>query len=95
MAVYQSMLADTDVIAPLVASIERQVDETQTRFDVGDAGRPELLAVRLQLVLAKLAQLDVQERLQQAVGSIENAIQQPAEAIFPELTRNASAEDRR
>ena len=80
-AAYRATLEDMADIEKLVAAIRRQHDAVAARFGRGAALRLELLLARLQLVPAELAQLDAQERLQQALGSLEDAVQQPAEVF--------------
>lgn len=80
-AVYRATSEDTADIEKLAAAILRQHDAVAARFERGAALRLELLLTRLQLVPAELAQLDAQERLQQALGSLEDTVQQPAEVF--------------
>jgi hypothetical protein len=42
-----------------------------------------LITARLQSLPAQLAQLDAQERLQEALGALEDAVQLPADLIDP------------
>jgi outer membrane protein TolC len=80
-AAYRATLEDTADIEEVAAAIRRQHAAVAARFERGAALRLELLLTRLQLVPAELAQLDAQERLQQALGSLEDAVQQPSEVF--------------
>lgn len=87
-AVYRSLLENAAVIDRLTASIGRLHDSVEARCKVGTARRIELLLVKLQLLPAELAQRDAQAELQSALGSLEDAVQQPIEAFcskFPAL----------
>lgn len=78
-AIYRARLVDASDIGRLTAAIRRQHDAVEARFKAGDALRLELIMARLQCLPAQLAQLDAQERLQEALGALEDAAQLPAD----------------
>ena len=78
-AIYRTRLEDAGDIGRLTAAIRRQHDAVEARFKTGDAVRLELIMVRLQCLPAQLAELDAQERLQEALGALEDAAQLPAD----------------
>lgn len=78
MAIYRARLEDASDIGRLTAAIRRQHDAVEARFKAGDALRLEFIMVKLQCLPAQVAQLDAQERLQEALGALEDAAQLPA-----------------
>lgn len=65
----------------LVASVRQHHDTLQARYEAGLASAWELLLARVQLNTAVLFELESQVRLQQALGSVENALHQPVKRI--------------
>ncbi|MEK7684121.1 MAG: TolC family protein [Verrucomicrobiota bacterium] len=88
-AAYRATLDAAADIDTLVAAIRWQHDAVAARFKARAAGRLELLLTRLQLVAADLTQLDAQVKLQDALGSLEDAVQRPAELMDSLLSDRA------
>lgn len=65
----------------LVSALVRQYALLERRFESGVADAPELLLARLQLLAAGVAKLEAQVKLQKALGSLEDALQVPAELM--------------
>jgi len=64
-------------------------DSVAAQFQAGAVDRLELLNVQLEAATAELVQLDGQSRLQQALGSLEDAVQRPlfgSEATTPDAS---------
>ncbi len=78
-ALYRARLEDAGDIGRLTAAIRRQHDAVEARFKARDALRLELIMARLQLLPAQVAQLDAQERLQEALGALEDAAHLPSD----------------
>jgi outer membrane protein TolC len=59
----------------LVSEQARQRQYTEAQFKAGAADLVELLTARVQLASTELARLESQQRLRQASGALEDAIQ--------------------
>lgn len=82
-AAYRARIEDAADIAKLTAAIRQQHDRVAALFKIGAAMRLELLMARLQLMPAEVAKLDAQEKLHEALGTLEDAVQLPVELIDP------------
>lgn len=82
-AVYRARLGDATDIDGLVGAIRRQRDAVAARFEAGGASQSELIMAQLQCLPAQLAQLDAQEKTQQALGALEDAAQLPDDITDP------------
>ncbi len=94
-AAYRERLQDASDIGRLTAAIRRQHDAVEARFKAGDALRLELIMARLQLLPAQIAQLDAQERLQEALGALEDAARLPADWTDPSMNVEPERPSRR
>jgi outer membrane protein TolC len=68
---------------------QQQSALVKKRFDAGDADRLDWVNARLQVILAEQARKMAAIRLQQARGSLEDALQRPLDGTFelPAVTR--------
>lgn len=82
-AIYHARLADAVDIDRLTVALRRQHDNVAALFKKGLAIRLELLMARLQLASAEVAQLDAHEKLHEALGVLEDAVQSPGNLIEP------------
>ena len=80
-AFYRVTAEEVAGVHGLVATLVRQYAVTEERFEAGVADPPELLLARMQLLTAGFAKLEAQVKLQNALGSLEDATQLPAELI--------------
>lgn len=94
-ALYRARLEDASDISRQTAAIRRQHDAVAARFKAGDALRLELMMAKLQFLPAQLAQLDAQERLQEALGALEDAAQLPADWTDPSMNVEPERPSRR
>ncbi len=88
-AAYRATLDEVAEIDSLAAALRRQHDALVFHFKTGTADQFELLLARLQLVAADLTQLEAQVKLQDALGSLEDAVQRPAELMDSLLSDRA------
>lgn len=70
----QEKLADAE---SLVQSEESILTNTRKQFDAGEIDRLALRSAELELETARLGRADAQTELQQALGLVEDAVQQP------------------
>lgn len=80
-AVYRVTEEEVADVHALVAALVRQYAATEDQFEAGVADPPELMLARMQLLAAGFAKLEAQVKLQNALGSLEDATQVPAELI--------------
>lgn len=80
-AVYRVTSKEAADVHALVAVLVRQYATLDDRFEAGVADAPELLMARMQLLAAGFAKLEAQVKLQNALGSLEDAVQIPVEQI--------------
>jgi outer membrane protein TolC len=83
---------NTALLASLTAAQRAQLQSTQAQLQAGAVDRLDFVASELELRTAELAQLEVQVSFQQAVGSLEDAVQRPFElpqAVFEEQPNDA------
>ena len=67
----------------LVAAQMERLAQTQTQFDAGYADRLELILAQLELVTAESGVLNAQLAALQALGRLEDAVQQPLDGSAP------------
>lgn len=79
--VYRVTAEEVADVHALVAALVRQYATTEDRFEAGVADPPELMLARMQLLAAGFAKLEAQVKLQNALGSLEDATQLPVELI--------------
>jgi outer membrane protein, heavy metal efflux system len=79
--VYRVTTEEVGEVHALVAALVRQYAALENRLESGVADAPELLLARLQVMAAGVAKLEAQVKLQNALGSLENALQLPIERI--------------
>jgi outer membrane protein TolC len=65
----------------LLAAERRQAESVAAQFAAGAADRLDVLNAQLEIASAALAGLDHQEKLQTALGTLEDALQQPADSL--------------
>jgi outer membrane protein, heavy metal efflux system len=75
----------------LLASEQQQQKSAQAQLEAGAIGQLDSLNAQLAISNAKLAQLDNEAKLQSAFGSLEDAVQCPADAIAV-IIKNISIE---
>lgn len=80
-AVYRVTEKEVPGIDALIAAILRQYALTKEHVESGIAEPHELLLARLQVMAAGFAKLEAQVKLQNALGSLEDAAQLPVESI--------------
>lgn len=78
-AVYRVTEGEVAEVHTLVAALVRQYATLEKQFEVGVADPPESLLARLQVMAAGVAKLEAQVKLQNALGSLEDALQIPVE----------------
>lgn len=69
-----------DVADRLLAGARRQFESSRIRFNAGEADRLTLLGAEQELTASRLARLDTLIQAQQALGSLEDAVQLPLDA---------------
>jgi len=74
---YQAALAPYDLAAQLLASVEARAADVQTLFDLRDIDAVALVGSRLEVVLARRAQLDALAQVHRALGALEDAVHRP------------------
>jgi len=65
----------------LLAAERRQAESVAAQFAAGAADRLDVLNAQLEIASAALVGLDHQEKLQTALGTLEDALQQPADSL--------------
>lgn len=80
-AVYRVTAEEVADVHALVSALVRQYATLEDRFEAGVADAPELLLARMQLLATGFAKLEAQVKLQNALGSLEDALQVPVELI--------------
>ncbi len=84
---YRSSLQAVDVAQEQHRGQSARLDTATAMFKAGEISRAELMPLRLELAAADLAQLNAQARAQESLGTLEAALQCPAElAAVPELS---------
>lgn len=73
-ATTQVAAADT-----LLQELGRREATAQAQYDAGEISRLDLLGIQAETVATALARLDALQRAQEAIGSLEDAMQAPAE----------------
>lgn len=74
LGMYQAALAEYDLATQLLGSVEVRVADVQTLFDLRDIDAVALTGSRLEVVLARRAQLDARARVHRALGALEDAM---------------------
>lgn len=84
-----------EVADRLLASARRQFESSRVRFNAGEADRLTLLGAEQELAASSLARLDTLVQAQQALGSLEDAVQVPLDAAetFPGQFTERSRQD--
>jgi outer membrane protein, heavy metal efflux system len=77
LAGYGAALAKQVDAALLLSDQEKQERVLRARLAAGDVLRGELLGAQIELVTARLTQLDAQIKARQALGALEDAVQSP------------------
>lgn len=72
---YHAALERTGNLQKVLDEVRGQLNDTETRTKAGAADQLELLSAKLLAKLAGLAVFDAQEKLQQALGAVEDAVQ--------------------
>jgi cobalt-zinc-cadmium efflux system outer membrane protein len=72
--IYQGMLGD---LRELHATLEARRASIEQQAEAGEIEKLELLNARLESAVAAIAELDGRVRLQQSIGAVESAMQQP------------------
>jgi outer membrane protein TolC len=67
--------------AKLSAAEQRQEQSVEDQFQAGAGDRVDLLNARLEAASAAITALDNEERMESAVGALEDALQQPADSL--------------
>ena len=77
LANYRAALNELARTRQLIQQAQAQEDTAQRSLQAGQGDRVRLNAARLQTAMTAVAQLDVLNRAQQALGELENAVQRP------------------
>ncbi len=77
LARYQAAIAEFDRATELLTSVDARAADIQTLFDLRDIDAVALVGSRLEVVLARRAQLDARARVHRALGALENAVHRP------------------
>jgi outer membrane protein TolC len=80
-AAYSAALDQMTSVERLVTALREQDDLVTSEWKEGTAERREVLLTRLQVEAAEVLHLDAQVKLQEALGSMEDAAQRPAELM--------------
>jgi cobalt-zinc-cadmium efflux system outer membrane protein len=76
---YRASVKKADAAASLNQELETQLHTAQGMLEAGEISRVELAQRQLELTTAALAQLDALVKTQESLGSLEDALQSPAE----------------
>lgn len=74
---YQTALAELDEAEKTLASIDRREKATQRAIELKELDKTALAGLRLERVQARAARLGALKRAQDALGSLEDAVQRP------------------
>jgi len=76
--------------AKLVAAEQQQLKSAEAQVKAGAGDRQDLLNAQLEVANASLTQLDNEDKLQTALGTLEDALQQPGDSIASVIQKLAS-----
>jgi outer membrane protein TolC len=76
-ASFRASQTNVAAVEALTAAQAKQQQSVAAQFQAGAVDRLDVLTAGLELTAASLARLDAQVKLQQAVGALEDAVQQP------------------
>src|ERR1051326_824962 len=82
-AAYRAAREQTAVPDVLLDAARRQERSAEAQLQAGIADRLDRLNTQLELGVAALAQLDGRAKLQQSIGALEDALQQPIDSAGP------------
>jgi outer membrane protein TolC len=82
-ALYEASRTNLAALESLAAAQQAQYETVQAQFQAGAVDRLDLLNSELEFSATKVGELDAQAKLQQAIGSLEDAVQRPIE--LPEV----------
>jgi len=71
----------------LIETEGRREQSAEARFRAGAGDRTDVLNAHLESISAALMALDNEERLQSALGALEDALQQPADSLGAAIRR--------
>ncbi len=74
---YRAALGKQGDAASMLANQAKQESAMKARLAAGDVSRSDVLAAQIELAAGRLAQLDARIKAQQALGQLEDALQQP------------------
>lgn len=74
---YQAAIAEYDRATLLLESVEARAADIQTLFDLRDVDAVALVGSRLEVLLARRAQLDALSRVHRTLGTLEDAVHRP------------------
>jgi outer membrane protein TolC len=92
-AVFRVAEASMTEAQQFVAVQRKQAESVEHLYKAGGADRVDILAAQLDLAASEAALLDGQTRTQQAIGALEDAVQQPLDGFEPKLSVLAGTEN--
>jgi len=91
-AVFRASESNATVMDTLVNTQTRQHQLVQAQFEAGAVDQLEVLTSQVELKTSELSRFEAEVKLQEALGTLENAVQQPLDlppAIFQPSKRHA------
>jgi cobalt-zinc-cadmium efflux system outer membrane protein len=76
-AAYQLAQEKINTANELLDNVKQQERIARARFETGELSRSELIASQVELASSQIARLDAMVKAQQALGQLEEAVQQP------------------
>jgi outer membrane protein, heavy metal efflux system len=92
-AQFRASQTNSALLRSLAETANQRERSAEEQLRAGAIDQTEVLNARLEAVSARLIQLDGQQKLQQAVGALENAVQRPLDlprSMFTQSAQNAN-----
>jgi len=89
LATYHATTAQLTALESLAAQQQQQSEAVAAQIKAGASDPLDLLNARLELGVSRLAQLDGRIKLRQALGALEDAMQQPIAVLNPAVIEQA------